>query len=391
LGLAACKKNNTNTNSQLSEVEKALIQSNNQLGFKVLGALDSSVATNPVVAPAILGKTFGLLINGADGSTRSALQQSLDISTLSAEDMNQGYKDLDDDLYESDANVTINKGLGLWFKSGLNTKTAFSQVNTLYYNANIGQVNFQDGSGQNTVNQWAASNSNNQIEQFGLTSQNLDALTLATNASSFSALWPFAFNSQLSQAVDFSYSDGTSGRTIMLYEPSLPYGYFSNNEVQLADIPMGNGNYHYCMIMPADSNTVNTKSLLGNITLAKWNNWVASLDTVNRPQLLFPKTELNSPVSLRSALDALYLGNNFNNTASYANLSTDKVFPNDIVQQSYLKIDEGGIDQSKGINTGIIGTNSSYLYFNRPYIFVIWEKTSGAILFLGKVNNPNVH
>lgn len=386
---ASCKKDNTDANAQLSGVEKALIQSNNELGFKVLAALDSSAATNPVVAPSALGKTFGLLINGADGNTRSSLQQSLGINTLSPEDMNQGYKDLDSYLLHADGNVSALQGIGIWFKAELTAKTAFVQLNELYYKANIGYVNLQDGSGQNAINQWAASSTGNQIEQIYIPNYDRDALALATDASAFSAPWAVTFNADRTQSIGFTLADGSSTRAMMMHEPSLSYKYYSDNEVVVADIPMGSGNYHYSLILPTDTTNNGIKSLLNNVTLAKWNHWVANLDSTDRPDLFFPKTDLNSAVSLNSAINALYLGSSFDANASYANLSIDKVFPDDIIQQSHLKIDEKGIDQAKSIDNGIVPTNSPALYFNRPFVFCIWENTSGAILFLGKVNNPN--
>ena len=388
--LGSCKKHLVRDPSDLTVVQKMLVKSDNELAFGVLRGLDASNnGNNFTVCPPDLGNTMGMLISGADGSTRAALQQAMGLSTLSTEDINQGYKDLSDRMLAiDDANISYVQGNSIWYQSGTEIKPAFEQLNQVYYSAGILSANFQDSATQGTMNEWASAHSRGKAPALNPPIGASNHL-MAAGAAEFMAPFSMAFNPDNTQLLPFVLSTGATVHAPTMFETNLTFWHYTDNTVQVADLPYGNGNFCLTVVMPQAG--VSMQELLANLTNDKWLLWLAGLDSSNTYMLRLPKVELSNPVSMAGALSDMGLSAALNSTASYANLCGSSIKPDAVLQASYLKVSETGLVAAPSTNTVTPPPNRTMMAANKPFLLAVREKATGAILMLAEVNNPFGH
>ena len=81
----------------LSEAEKALIESDNEFGLRLFRHINTVQGdSNIFISPLSISMALGMTLNGADGTTREAMEQTLELSGLTSEEINESYRHLID-------------------------------------------------------------------------------------------------------------------------------------------------------------------------------------------------------------------------------------------------------------------------------------------------------
>jgi serpin B len=65
------------------------------------------------------------------------------------------------------------------------------------------------------------------------------------------------------------------------------------------------------------------------------------------------------------------------------------VFVSEVLQKTFVKVDEEGTEAAAATSVGIeLTSGPPSFFFNRPFLFVIRERLSGTILFAGVIGDP---
>lgn len=391
--ITSCEKNPIDTDqAQLADAQKQLLQNSNDFGIvmlKQMNNLQAETQENIFISPLSISMALGMAANGADGSTQDAILDAMQVNTLNISDANQAYSDMKDRLPQVDPDVRVDVANSIWYRNGFSILSPFLQVNQLYYGAQVSGQDFTDPNTVNVINDWVSTNTNGLIPTI-VDRISDDQVMFLINAVYFKANWTTRFDARNTQAWPFRLSDGTVVNADLMSDPNLPYSYYTDNDVEVADIPYANGAYSMTVILPSDNSTAN--DVINNLTTAKWNNWLTNLDTNNTPILYLPKLEIAYESSLKEPLTALGMGNAFSSSqANFSNISDQKMFINNVKHKTYLKVDEEGTEAAAVTSVDFITTSvPPSMLINKPYILAIRERESGSILFIGKIENPTL-
>lgn len=108
-----------------------------------------------------------------------------------------------------------------------------------------------------------------------------------------------------------------------------------------------------------------------------------------------PKFEFDSKLGLESTLDEMGMPDAFSSEeADFSGIDgTEKLFITDVVHQAFVSVDEAGTEAAAatGVVVGITSAPSApvEVTVDRPFVFLIRDVETGAILFVGRVVNPN--
>lgn len=391
--ITSCEKKPIDTDPvQLADAQKQLLQNSNDFGIvllKELNALQTEEQENIFISPLSISMALGMAANGANGNTQDAILDAMQVSTLNISDANQAYSDLRDRLPMVDPDVQVDIANSIWYRNGFNIQSPFLQVNQLYYGAQVSGQDFTDPNTVNIINDWVSNNTNGTIPSI-IDQITDDQVMFLINAVYFKADWSTSFDTRNTQAWPFRLSDGTVVNADMMSEPNLTYSYFADNDVEVADIPYANGAYSMTIVLPGDNNTAD--NVISNLTTAKWNNWLANLDTNNAPLLYLPKLELEYERSLKDVLAALGMGVAFNpGEANFSNISDEQIYISNVKHKTYLKVDEEGTEAAGVTSIGFTTTSvPPSMLINKPYLLAIRDRESGSILFIGKIEDPTL-
>ncbi len=138
LVFAACGGGDTNDPviRDLNETEQKLVESSNLFGFSLMKeVVAQSDGGNVFISPLSVSFALGMTYNGARGTTEEGMRVALQYGDLTAEEINQSYRDLIDILTALDPKVTMEIANSIWIREGFEVLQAFIDVNRTFFDA----------------------------------------------------------------------------------------------------------------------------------------------------------------------------------------------------------------------------------------------------------------
>ncbi len=276
----------------------------------------------------------------------------------------------------------------IWYQTGVTPTSAFTDAGHTYFDATMEGVNFGNASATlASINGWANSQTKGKIPSI------LDAIDPGTvmyliNAIYFKGSWRSQFNPGNTQPQPFTNSEGVVQQAQLMGQlGDITYGGTDAGGI-VVDLPYGNTAFSMTAVLPPASMTLD--AFVSSLSDSLWQTMLASLQTRDNAELLFPKLTLLYQRDLRPELTALGMGIAFGGGADFSAMTPGGGLQLSRVQQSaYVDIDEEGTEAAAATATGAVSVSGpaiQYLRFDHPYLFVIRERLTGTILFLGKVN-----
>lgn len=369
---------------------KSLVESSNSFGLELMKAVhqEEEANKNIIISPLSVSTALSMLLNGTKENTKSQIFDALQVSNQDLEANNQIYRDLIDFLPNVDPLVETSIANSIWYEQSFQVLAEFLEVNQTYFDAEVQGLDFGNSTAKDIINNWVANATNQKIESI-LEEINADHVMFLINAVYFNAPWKKTFKEELTSNWDFNLLNGTSTPVEMMYTTDIKFGYFQNEQVELINLPYGKENYHYTILLPKENFNVN--QLVENFTMQQWNEWKAGLSKEHSLELRMPKFELDYEIKLNDALKSLGMQDAF--SESMADLSginnQGQLYVSEVKHKTYMRVDEAGTEAAAVTSIGIGPTSiSPGVLVDKPFLLIIHEQKTNAILFMGKIMNP---
>src|SRR5262245_2868907 len=99
----------------LTQAESQLVDADNRFAFKLFHDIAGRDAdSNLFISPLSVAMALGMTLNGANGATQEAMQQTLELGGLTREQVNQSYRGTIDLLRNLDARVQFSIANSIW-------------------------------------------------------------------------------------------------------------------------------------------------------------------------------------------------------------------------------------------------------------------------------------
>lgn len=348
---------------------------------------------NVVVSPESIETVLTMLELGARGSTQHEIAGVLDGSNLSPAEEAAGWNALTAEL-ASDATTsggTLTDENEVFLQRTLGVRQAY--LNALGRNFGVGveRVDFAAGSAAaaRAINAWASGATNGRVPQlFGTSSlPKLTSLVLA-DAVRFSATWKFRFQDALTKPGRF-YLAGSRSESVPMMLLNADLTYFSTNRLEGVVLPYVGGTFEAIAVEPR---TASLSAVVSELTPAALAG-LSSTSGVDDVDLMLPRFSVGSEVSLDDALQRLGLGGAFMSGANFSGITASQVRLGTVAQRDVLSVDENGTD----VDAVSAASSSPYdthgriqkIAFDHPFLFVIRDNATGAIVTEAIVNDPS--
>ncbi|MEA3391735.1 MAG: serpin family protein, partial [Candidatus Marinimicrobia bacterium] len=138
----------------------------NNFSFDLLREIVKDDSGNVFISPVSMMYAFGLLYPGSGGETTQALRDVFYLNDFSnGEELYQLYKDFGTYLTTLDEGVDLSLAHAFWYKTGFTPTVTYLNVLNTYFNTEVSDLDFNDGvNAADVINQWAADNTNNKID-----------------------------------------------------------------------------------------------------------------------------------------------------------------------------------------------------------------------------------
>src|SRR5215471_16169252 len=128
----------------------------NDFGLRLLRTLTDGSSVNTIVSPLSISLALAMTYNGASGTTRTAMAETLGIAAISAAEFNRGNRSLLEGIQKADPAVQIEIANALWLQSGFPIDPSFLSLSHDFFDAVPENLNFAENPQQAArhINDW---------------------------------------------------------------------------------------------------------------------------------------------------------------------------------------------------------------------------------------------
>jgi serine protease inhibitor len=367
-------------------VDPAIVTADNAFGLNLFQNLNSGATSNVAIAPISVAMALQIVYNGAGGATQQGMAQTLQLGSLSTQDLNNDNAALQGSLMNPDPAVNLTIANSLWMHLDTNpVPAAFTQMDQTYYGATVGDL----AGAPDNVNSWVSTETDGLISSILPAGNYASVVAVIANVIYFKGQWSTEFDPSQTAPAPFTLMDGTQVSVPMMHE-SATYGYLQGANFQAVRIPYGAGRFSMLVVMPNAGTSLN--SFVAALTPDMLNGWVGQLQT-GMGNLSMPKFTTTYGASLVQPLTTLGMQAAFcgDPQASFPGLGL--VCIQDVEHKTIVEVDESGTVAAGATTVTIVPTAVEKPLFtltlDEPFLYVIRDDMTGELLFIGTMTNPS--
>jgi len=378
----------------LSSAEKSLIESDNRFGIKLFQSTNNVEGDHNIfLSPLSVAMALGMTLNGAHGTTRQAMEETLELSGLTPEQINASYRRLIDLLTELDPTIELGLANSIWHRQDdRQPLTAFLEACRQSFDAQVTGLDFSDLGAAGIINGWVREHTGGRIEQIVQSPISSDVIMFLINAVFFKGAWTYRFDPDRTEDGYFFLSDGSTVPCRMMTQRGR-FRHYDHQDFRVLDLSYGDGAFRMTIFLPRPGGDLD--SLLSGIDPARFNGqqmstWLGFLQS-DSLDVSLPKFTLEYEQDLKEVLSALGMEVAFTPAADFTQMfAGGGVWIDKVKHKTFIEVDEEGTTAAAVTSVVMIdGIDDSQFHIDRPFAFVIWEAESGTILFIGKIVDPS--
>ncbi|TVQ23853.1 MAG: serpin family protein [Spirochaetaceae bacterium] len=366
---------------------------------------------NLILSPHSIATAILMLYAGAEGATASQIEDALRFSAsgsalihaagelqallMPTEDDDSDNESFDDESTDGDP-FTLRIANGLWLDSHYPIRGQFVAQLQDHLRAQFTGADFAndpDGTRQG-INGWIERQTEGKIADL-LPPGSITPLTrlVLANAVYFLAGWQHPFRESATRDGRFTIAAGLERRVpLMQLEARLPVS--MEGDTIAVELPYAGGSTSFIAFMPRDPSA--------------WDSWQAGLDRESFERMLqslrptqaavtMPRFSSETSLSLPNALRGLGMRDAFDpNRADLSGISGNRdLYATDIIHRSVIEVDEEGTEAAAataviiGVRS-MVPTDPVQIRLDRPFVYTIYDRETGSILFIGRVSDPSL-
>ena len=366
--------------------------------------------TNLVFSPASISITLAMTYAGAATTTAAEMASALHF-TLPPTQLHPAFNALDQTLTSRGQGflggdggpMQVNITNAIWAEQTYTFRSDFLDTLAANYGAGVNLldiVNAPDPS-RLTINAWVADQTNNKIQDL-LPAGSIDSLTrlVLTDAVYFNAAWDTPFDPTNTDDGSFALLDGSSVTVKFMKaelnamngeRSSLPA--MQGTNFVAASLPYADQRLSLVLVVPDAGQFSQVESSLDATALG---TLVAGL--VSQPvSLTLPRFKVETGTSLVKLLQTLGMTSAFiPGTADFSGMDgTHNLFISDVIHKAFIDVVEKGTEAAAATavvirpNGAPLPSVGLVINADRPFLYILRDQPTGAILFMGRVQDPS--
>ena len=373
----------------LTTAERSTVSSANDFAFRAFEALRGQApADNLCLSPLSVSAALTMAYNGADGSTKADMKQTLGFEPLADADINASFQSIFALLGGLDPQVTFTTGNSIWYGQQYQLQAPFVQANQQYFGATVQPVNFASATAKDLINGWVNTQTRGKIPTIVDATTPSDVLYLL-NALYFKGTWTYRFDPQDTRPGPFYGDNGTTVSKDFMSLKTGRYHRYRDAQQLVVDLPYGNRRFSMALVVPQGQSTL--ASVAGRLSRSQLNTWLTAADSTGQ-ELRLPKFRLEYEKSLNGVLTQLGMGVAFSGQADFSRMlagGSRGLSISEVKHKTFLEVNEEGTEAAAVTSVGIVTTSlPQATVIDRPFLFLVREKSTGTILFIGQLTNP---
>lgn len=387
--LSGCDKEDTPSLNELPAKTKQLTDADNEFGFELFKHVNSGLKEdeNMAVSPLSVSLALAMTYNGAAGDTRISMEETMKLAGLTRDEINNLYRELTMALLSDDPKVKLEIANSIWYRDDFEILADFIERNEVYYDAMVKSLDFSDPGAKDIINDWVAAKTHDKIDTI-IDQISSESFMFLINAIYFKGTWQYEFDEKETESRNFYLGDGNSIQVpTMKMEADL--NMMKSDLFNAVELPYGKGNWVMYVLVPNGEYGVN--DLIAGLDNASWKEYLTEFYEQKEVKLQLPKWKSEFEYSLKPALKDMGMGISFTDAADFSDILPGAPLRiSEVKHKTFIEVNEEGTEAAAvtSVEIELTSISGDYFHVDKPFVYIISEKTTGAILFAGRVMNP---
>ncbi len=374
----------------------SVVEANNQFAVDLYQRYRSKDG-NMMFSPFSISSALAMTYEGARGRTAEEMRNVMhfpgDIGVLRS-----GYSSIYDRLNRVDRPYKLSTANSLWAQKDYPFVADYFGTVEKYYDGKVTNLDFKSDTenSRKTINQWVEDKTYDRIKDI-IPEGFLSPMTrlVLTNALYFNASWLSTFEDAATDDREFKTGTGSSVKARMMHKTGY-YNYGETGVLQILEMPYEGDDLSMLVILPKGDRLQGLESSISTANLADWKNSMKQ----EYVELSLPKFKYENKYFMAQDLKAMGMPTAFTYPAAdFTGMSpTKELYIDEVIHQTFIEVSESGTEAAAATAVIMVaGASPVHMelpepkIFNadHPFIFLIQEKSSGNILFMGRLTDPS--
>lgn len=368
---------------------------NEEVGFSLLKNAEADDDGNIFISPTSVLIAMLMVYNGTDGETKKEIEEALEISGLSEEEINEATKALLTALARNEEKLEITLANSLWLNDDFSFQNEFAKKMEDYFAAEIAEIDINDNASAKQINDWVKKETNNMIDEIVESPLPKDIVAYIINALYFNGTWQYEFDENLTYDDIFYTENGEEKMPFMSLDKEFTY--LETDDFQAVKLPYNEGEMNMQVFLPKEG--ISIDELSNKLDSKNWEKWQKDFSPEVEGSVRLPKFKLEYETLLNEPLKQLGIIQAFGDGEKAANLSrmvneSVRLQISEVKQKTAIEVDESGTEAAAVTSVGIEMTSAPiederfYMDINRPFLLAIYDEELDHALFLGIIKHP---
>ncbi len=376
----------------IPEDVKEVVEGGNQFALDLYQQLRAEEG-NLFFSPSSISTALAMTCAGAAGETEAEMKKTLRLR-MPNERLHAGMKALQ--AYwgtpGNETGIRLKLANRLWGRASYEFLPAFLQVTRDNYGAELVRLDFaQTEQARKTINDWVEEQTANKItDLFPPGTLASDTRLVLTNAVYFYGDWAEPFDKEFTQDEDFHLTATDKVKVSMMNRWGAAR-YAAADDLQILELPYGDGSLSMVVLLPKAVEGL--ADLEAKLTFQDLQQWTDGVKHEHEVHISLPKFKTTTQFNMSGTLQALGMASAFDpSTADFSGMTAgENLFISAVVHKAFVDVHEEGTEAAAA--TGIVGMGGAVeeppvFRADHPFVFMIRDNRTRAILFLGRITNP---
>ncbi|XP_077987256.1 leukocyte elastase inhibitor-like isoform X2 [Glandiceps talaboti] len=372
-----------------------LSKANSQFAMDMYKFLtDGKLGKNVFFSPISISTALAMTHLGARGNTSTQMSNVMRFNEMEEAQLHTTFQEFNSMLYSADRPYTIKSANRLFGQESYTFLQEFLDATAKHYSAQLKPVDFakKTEEARLLINTWVEEQTEGKIKDL-IASGSLDPLTtlVLVNAIYFKGNWASKFKTEETKIADFFITKEDKVEVSMMHQKGkFNFGFDRDSSCQILELPYIGGHLSMVLILPtAVDGLQKVETKLNADVLNTWPKMMSNTTVI----VSIPKFKLEQAFIMNKELAAMGMSDLFN--AGKADLSgingNNELYVSKVIHKAFVEVNEEGTEAAAA--TAVVMRKRSLdmpaqFIANHPFIFVIRDNRTNAILFMGRYSHP---
>ncbi len=388
--LSGCAVNAEQKDDSEATPEKVnvVVNANNEFAFDLYSKYKDEKEGNIFFSPYSISTAMAMTYEGARGQTAKEIQSVFHFPEESIR--RPGFARLYNEINKKDKEYQLSTANTLWAQEDYKFLDEYFSTIKRYYDGDVTNLDFikETEKSRVTINKWVEDKTKNKIKDL-IPQGAIDGYTrlVLTNAIYFKGDWVLQFDKKKTREADFKVSPEKTVKVQMmsLTGDKAKFNYAETEELQILEMPYEGDELSMLVILPRE----NLESI--DINNEKLNELRGMLSE-RKISVYMPKFKFETKYFMEKDLIEMGMPTAFSMGADLSGMTGNMdLFIDKVIHQAFVEVNEEGTEAAAAtaVIVALKSSISDYFMADHPFMFIIQQKDTGNILFMGRVVDPS--